>query len=106
MLPPSSRNVITLAKKKDNPPDLTRLPKSVVPKRYELKLDVDPVLKEYSGRVNIRIFVQDDKSNNTIWLHSKNLIISSVSIQFSQFAMPIEATDVFEVPEKGEQLLR
>ena len=82
-------------------PDVTRLPSSVVPKRYELKLDVEPQLKSYVGQVNIRIFVQSDENfDNTIWLHSKALTILSASIQFSQFAMPIEAKEVIEVPEK------
>ena len=35
-------------------PDLTRLPKTTVPKRYELKLDVEPEKKTFSGKVNIR----------------------------------------------------
>ena len=45
--------------------------------------------------------MEEDNFNNTIWLHSKNLEIISASIQFSQFAMPVDATEVFEVPEKG-----
>lgn len=82
-------------------PDLTRLPNSVIPKRYELKLDVEPELKKYSGQVNIRIFVLEDSADHTIWLHSKNLEIVSASIQFSQFAIPTEVTEVIEVPEKS-----
>lgn len=35
-------------------PDLTRLPKTTVPKRYELKLDVEPEKRIFSGKVNIR----------------------------------------------------
>ena len=90
-----------MAKLKNRPPDLSRLPKSVMPKRYELKLDVDLKEQNYSGKVNIRIVVQDDNFNNTIWLHSKNLNITSASILFSQFSMPEEAIGVFKVPEKG-----
>ena len=110
MLPPSTRpttptvsplKFISLAKPKNRPPDLSRLPKSVIPKRYELKLDVDLKEQNYSGKVNIRIVVQNDNFNNTIWLHSKNLNITSASILFSQFSMPEEAIGVFEVPEKG-----
>ena len=82
-------------------PDLTRLPSSVVPKRYELRLDVEPELKKYSGQVNIRIFIEGLVNSNTIWLHSKNLEILSASIQFSQFALPIEASEIVEVPEKS-----
>jgi aminopeptidase N len=82
-------------------PDLTRLPLSVIPKRYELKLDVDPEKKCYNGSVNIRIFIQTDVISQTIWLHSKDLTILEASIQFSQFAMPFDATEVIEVPEKS-----
>ena len=102
MMPPSTKNIISFSKSKSKTPDLSRLPKSVLPKRYELKIEVDPELKCYSGKVNIRIIVQDNSNmDNTIWLHSKNLDISSVEIQFSQFAMPVEALEVIEVPEKG-----
>jgi len=110
MLPPSTRpttpvgsplKFVSMAKLKNRPPDLSRLPKSVIPKRYELKLDVDLKEQNYSGKVNIRIVVQDDNFNNTIWLHSKNLDITSASILFSQFSMPEEAIGVFKVPEKG-----
>ena len=81
-------------------PDLTRLPTSVIPKRYELKLDVEPELKSYTGQVYIRIFIEGDVSSNTIWLHSKNLDIWSASIQFSQFALPFEASEILEVKIK------
>ena len=64
-------------------------------------MDVDLKEQNYSGKVNIRIVVQDDNFNNTIWLHSKNLNITSASILFSQFSMPEEAIGVFKVPEKG-----
>ena len=81
-------------------PDLTRLPTSVIPKRYELKLDVEPELKSYTGQVYIRIFIEGDVSSNTIWLHSKNLDIWSASIQFSQFALPFEASEILEVQKQ------
>ena len=45
MVPPTTKNVLTVSRPKNKPPDLSRLPKSVVPKRYELKLDVDPELQ-------------------------------------------------------------
>ena len=113
MLPPSTRPTTPIGSPlkhvsmsnriipKNRPPDLSRLPKSVIPKRYELKLDVDLKEQNYSGKVNIRIVVQDDNFNNTIWLHSKNLNITSASILFSQFSMPEDAIGVFKVPEKG-----
>lgn len=99
-MPPSVEKRLAL-KKIANTPDLTRLPSSIVPKRYELKLDVEPEAKKYHGKVNIRIFVQDDKCLQTIWLHSKNLNIKTAHILFSTFAMPIEATEVLKVPEKS-----
>lgn len=82
-------------------PDLTRLPSCIVPKRYELKLNVNPDEREYFGKVNCRIFVQDDPTSQTIWIHSKNLEIGTVSIQLSQFAMPIPVSEIIEVPEKS-----
>ena len=81
-------------------PDLTRLPNAVTPKRYELKLEVDLVKQCYKGRVNIRIHVQKD-TDGTIWLHSKNLDISSAYLQVSHFALPIEAQEIIHVPEKS-----
>ena len=86
-------------------PDLTRLPTSVIPKRYELKLDVEPELKRYTGQVYIRIFIEGDVSSNTIWLHSKNLDILSASIQFSQFALPFEASEILEVKSNYYRLI-
>jgi hypothetical protein len=49
----------------------------VIPKRYELKLTIDPDKFTYSGQVNIRIFVEDVPVN-IIWLHSVGLVYSTL----------------------------
>ena len=101
-MPPSTDFNLQMKKKKGvKIPDLTRLPNTVLPKRYELKLDVDTCKQCYSGQVNIRIHVENDVIDNTIWLHCKNLAIKSVHIQLSQFALPVQALEVIEVPEKS-----
>lgn len=62
---------------------------------------MDPDERNYTGKVNCRIFVQDDPPSHIIWIHSKNLEIGSVSIQLSQFSMPVPALEIIEVPEKS-----
>ena len=102
MAPSTRKGILSTSKNsKCKTPDLTRLPATIIPKRYELKLDVEPESKKYSGQVNIRIFVEGHVADNTIWLHSKNLEIISASIQFSQFALSFDALEVVEVPEKS-----
>ena len=98
---PAVTESCSLKRKGQHIPDLTRLPGSVLPKRYELKLEVDTQKQCYTGQVNIRIHIQNEVSSNTIWLNSKNLTITSVHIQLSQFALPVEANEVIEVPEKS-----
>ena len=67
------------------PSDLTRLPRCVIPKRYELKLNVgNPEDLEYSGQVNIRIYFNNPV--DTIWLHSKRLEITEAFLQSSLLA--------------------
>ena len=63
--------------------DLTRLPRSVIPKRYELKLNIgNPDDLEYSGQVNIRVYF--NQTVDTIWLHSKRLDITNAFLQSTQ----------------------
>ena len=73
-------------------PNLSRLPRSVLPKRYELKLDVYPEQYRYSGQVNIRVYCYEDTS--TIWLHSLRLEILEACIQFQSFQLPQRASKV------------
>ncbi len=82
-------------------PDLTRLPKGVVPKRYELKFDVEPSAKKYTGLVNIRLYFEEDNVR-TVWLHaSQNVRIESAHVRFSQFGeLPVQPADVTRVEEK------
>ena len=83
------------------PSDLTRLPRCVIPKRYELKLNVgNPEDLEYSGQVNIRIYFNNPV--DTIWLHSKRLEITQAFLQSSQLQSqtPQNAVDIIEIPDK------
>lgn len=73
-------------------PNLSRLPRSVLPKRYELKLDVYPEQFRYSGQVNIRVYCYEDTS--TVWLHSLRLEILEACIQFQSFQLPQRASKV------------
>ena len=83
-------------------PDLSRLPKNVQPKRYELKMEVDPQKKTYIGLVNIRLYFHGDRTTRIVWLHAaKNVSIESAHVWFSQFMeMPIQTAEVIRVPEK------
>ncbi len=80
-------------------PDLTRLPKTAVPKRYELKLDAFPDELRFEGLVNIRIFFYGARTS-VVWLHSVGLDIAEASIRFSQFALPVTAAEVIQRPDK------
>ena len=73
-------------------PNLARLPRSVLPKRYELKLDIYPEQFRYSGQVNIRVYCYEDTS--TVWLHSLRLEIFEAAIQFQSFQLPVRASKV------------
>ena len=81
-------------------PDLSRLPRNVIPKRYELKLDIRPELLTYEGTVNIRVYFQADNVD-TVWLHSSKLDIGEASLQLSPFSMPVKAAEIVEVAEHG-----
>ncbi|TRY75825.1 hypothetical protein TCAL_11865 [Tigriopus californicus] len=79
--------------------DLTRLPKLVVPKRYELKIDAYPDKCQYSGTVNIRVFF-NGQGISIVWLHSVRLTIQEASIRFSSFSLPVKASEIISVPSK------
>ena len=83
-------------------PDLSRLPKNVEPKRYELKMEVDPQKKIYTGLVNIRLYFRGAHTTRIVWLHAaKNVRVESAHVWFSQFLeMPIQTAEVIRVPEK------
>lgn len=56
---------------------LDRLSHQVVPTHYELFLDVDPDAQGFSGETTITVRVNDPTS--TLWLHGKDLQVSSVT---------------------------
>lgn len=59
-------------------PPMTRLPDWAVPESYDLALKSDPEQSGYSGTVMIAVDLK--KASNYLWLHGKDLKVSSVSI--------------------------
>ncbi|HJR12530.1 MAG TPA: M1 family metallopeptidase [Rhodanobacteraceae bacterium] len=59
-------------------PPLTRLPDWAVPESYDLSIKSDPDKSDYNGTV--RIAVDLKKATNHLWLHGKDLKVSSVTI--------------------------
>lgn len=102
-----SSNATTLSKTEESSPSLNsaqeslimnRLPKNVIPKRYELKLDIRPENKSYCGYVNIRIYFYG-KDTNIVWLHSSGHKITKAAINFSSFGLPLETQEIVRKPE-------
>jgi alanyl aminopeptidase len=59
-------------------PPLTRLPQWAVPESYDLSIKSDPDKPGYSGTVTIAVDLK--KASNYLWLHGKDLKVSSVTI--------------------------
>ncbi|MBU6478539.1 MAG: M1 family metallopeptidase, partial [Xanthomonadaceae bacterium] len=59
-------------------PPLTRLPDWVVPESYDLAIKSDPKQAGYGGSVTIAVDLK--KASNYLWLHGKDLKVSSVTI--------------------------
>ena len=59
-------------------PPMTRLPDWVVPQSYDLSIKSDPGQPGYSGTVTIAVDLK--KASNHLWLHGKDLKVSSVTI--------------------------
>ncbi|HET7662889.1 MAG TPA: M1 family metallopeptidase [Rhodanobacteraceae bacterium] len=59
-------------------PPLTRLPNWAVPQSYDLALKSDPDKSGYSGTVTIKVDLK--KASDYLWLHGKDLKVSSVTI--------------------------
>src|ERR1700722_19731144 len=57
-----------------------RLPTHVVPRRYRLSLDIDPVTDDYLGEVDVDLDVVE--STHTIELHAVDLAIDSATLRF------------------------
>jgi alanyl aminopeptidase len=60
-------------------PPLGRLPADVRPTRYRLELDVDPDRGRFSGAVDIA--VELGQLRDVIWLHGRDLEVSSATVQ-------------------------
>src|SRR6185437_4688910 len=59
-------------------PPMTRLPDWAVPQSYDLAIKSDPKQADYSGTVSIAVDLK--KASNYLWLHGKDLKVSSVTI--------------------------
>ena len=59
-------------------PPLTRLPTWAVPQSYDLAITSDPDKSGYSGTVTIVLDLK--KASNHVWLHGKDLKVSSVTV--------------------------
>ncbi|HKZ09879.1 MAG TPA: M1 family metallopeptidase [Rhodanobacteraceae bacterium] len=66
------------ATKSAEAPPLTRLPDWAVPESYDLSIKSDPDKSNYSGTVTIAVDLK--KAANHLWLHGKDLKVSSVTI--------------------------
>jgi alanyl aminopeptidase len=72
--PPQSA---TSGKSAEAPP-LTRLPDWAVPQSYDLALKTDPAQSGYTGTV--RIAVQLKQASDHLWLHGKDLKVTTVTV--------------------------
>src|SRR6185312_4243170 len=59
-------------------PPMTRLPDWAVPQSYDLAIKSDPKQADYSGTVSIAVDLK--KASSYLWLHGKDLKVSSVTI--------------------------
>ena len=59
-------------------PPLTRLPQWAVPESYNLAIKSDPDKSDFSGTVTIAVDLK--KASNYLWLHGKDLKVSSVTV--------------------------
>ena len=75
--PPQAAPAATNAVSATVPP-MTRLPDWAVPEAYDLALKSDPKQADYSGSVTIAVDLK--KASNYLWLHGKDLKVSSVTV--------------------------
>ncbi|MGH8118137.1 MAG: M1 family metallopeptidase [Rhodanobacteraceae bacterium] len=75
---PSAPPQSTTASGSFNAPPLTRLPDWAVPTSYDLAIRSDPDQAGYSGTVTIAVTLK--KASNDLWLHGKDLKVSSVAV--------------------------
>ncbi len=80
------------------PPGL-RLPDTVEPLGYKLRLEIDPDRDTFRGHVDIRARVK--KGIDVIWLHAKELEISRAQVRVGSAA----SESLTIVPEKGDEML-
>lgn len=76
--PPRTMPVHATAATSAQTPPLTRLPDWAVPESYDLAIKSDPDQSGYSGAVTIAVDLK--KASSYLWLHGKDLKVSSVTI--------------------------
>ena len=76
--PPHAAAKPPAAAKSAEAPPLTRLPDWAVPESYDLSIKSDPDKSNYSGTVTIAVDLK--KAANHLWLHGKDLKVSSVTV--------------------------
>ncbi len=79
--PPHAARHAAAASSSEAPP-MTRLPGWAVPESYDLSIKSDPDQPGYSGTVTIAVDL--NKASNHLWLHGKDLKVSSVTITDAQ----------------------
>ena len=76
--PPQTAAKHSTASTSAEAPPLTRLPQWAVPESYDLAIKSDPDKSDFSGTVTIAVDLK--KAANHVWLHGKDLKVSSVTI--------------------------
>ncbi len=69
-----------------------QLPKAVKPLHYDLKLEINPKSKKFSGNVSIRIRL--DKATKEFWMHGEKLDVKTAEIISGNTKIPVTYTQV------------
>ena len=81
-------------------PPLTRLPQWAVPESYDLAIKSDPDKSGYSGTVTIAVDLK--QASNHLWLHGKDLKVSSVTVTDAHGKAHAGRYDGAVTPEAGK----
>jgi puromycin-sensitive aminopeptidase len=86
----------------DDPSLAHRLPRTVLPRRYELELDVDPARDEVPGRVGVEVEVVAGTA--TVELHAAGPRIGDATVVLDD-GTEVAVTDVVERPDEERVVL-
>jgi cytosol alanyl aminopeptidase len=67
-----------------------RLPDDTHPTGYQLALDIDPTQPRFSGRATIAVRL--DRARQQLWLHGRNLHVTSATVRPAATGVPLKAT--------------